>query len=342
MQHLLDSGAHVNATTKNGRSALICAVISGHARVVEALVKYGASLAHPFISGNLALYVAISNGSADIVAHILSSPCLDIDRGLSHARGMASLRETLEICGVAYCADWKKVCAPPLCQAANEGSPQIIGMLLRKGAYANATDSDGATALCIACRAGRREVVSALLRGGAWVNGDLTSGVIPLEEAIKANDAAIVKMLLDAGADRELGNPLAVAVCTHPGREIVDLLLRAGADKNAGVDPRVTPLQLAMAKGYIPASVALAEAGASVHEDFEDSLEVGEEMRRIILPIVALRQVVFLFGTHPRMGKGSPIQLFAGFGWITDFIISRSLPGWLIPSSKKDNMPELM
>lgn len=66
-----------------------------------------------------------------------------------------------------YSAPTSQDFASPLHQAASAGMVQVIALLLRKGADANAADDGGWTPLMLAVRASRQAAVEALLDAGA-------------------------------------------------------------------------------------------------------------------------------------------------------------------------------
>jgi len=75
---LLEKGAALDHTAKYGLSALMLAVIAGHADIVRALVEAGADpslrgAGAPGFAGKTALELATARGQADMVAILRGS-----------------------------------------------------------------------------------------------------------------------------------------------------------------------------------------------------------------------------------------------------------------------------
>ncbi|NCG57103.1 MAG: hypothetical protein GWP35_09400 [Proteobacteria bacterium] len=87
--------------------------------------------------------------------------------------------------------------------ALNSSTPEIVPLLLEKGAEVNARDTDGFTPLMWAARSSTPEIVQLLLEKGADVNARTTGGFTPLMVAAgnsKGKSAEIKQLLIDAGA----------------------------------------------------------------------------------------------------------------------------------------------
>ncbi|KAK0817611.1 hypothetical protein LTR75_002946 [Friedmanniomyces endolithicus] len=169
---------------------------------------------------------------------------------------------------------------PALQIASERGSPEMIQLLLAKGADVNTqtlrgvdtsrwrpwTASSG-TALQAACAAGREEVAWLLIAEGANVNAQAGSLGNALCAASYNGRPEIVQMLLDEGADPNLahgcnGSALELAVGYE---ELLQLLIEAGANVDAQSDCHSNALQRASARGNIAAIQMLLHAGADVN-----------------------------------------------------------------------------
>ena len=114
--------------------------------------------------------------------------------------------------------------------------PQIMELLLERGADPRSRDSNGWTPLDYACRRNSICMVQMLLRHGArtYRTSDKNSA---LYTACGSDSAPLVRLLLDAGADIEGGTtdgrtPLVMA-CKHPPRlHALQVLCERGADVN--------------------------------------------------------------------------------------------------------------
>ncbi|KAK3379075.1 ankyrin repeat-containing domain protein [Lasiosphaeria ovina] len=120
----------------------------------------------------------------------------------------------------------------PLCLAAMRGNLSAVKLLLRAGADVNLkVIKAGTTALHEACSSGRHEVVKVLLEAGALVNERTSNGLTPITVAARVSEGArIISLLIRHGANVQAG-PLQVAAATG-NTAAVDILLGSGADIN--------------------------------------------------------------------------------------------------------------
>jgi len=131
--------------------------------------------------------------------------------------------------------------------AAASGNVELVKRLIEAGVDVNQADDSGHTALMAICtpsNSGRSEIR-------------------------KKRAAAVVKMLLEAGADPRAGTDRNVTALVYAAEadntEIIRLLLAAGADANATVKNRDTPLLKAALESSDPEAVRLLlAAGAKV------------------------------------------------------------------------------
>jgi len=138
---LLDARANVEATDRDGHTALIVATLEGEAEIVELLLYAGADTEATDNDGNTALMVAALNGDAESVRILLD------------ARAKVEARD-------------RKLHTALILAAAN-GDAEIVRLLLVAGANVGARDIDGHTALIAAAIEGDAESVRLLLREGA-------------------------------------------------------------------------------------------------------------------------------------------------------------------------------
>jgi uncharacterized protein len=135
-----------------------------------------------------------------------------------------------------------------------------IKNLIKKGANVNARDGVGNTCLMLACDFNNFETVSFLLSKKANVDSVNQFGYTALHFAVQKNDLRIVRLLInseDSIVDKminkkdDLGNtPLHLAVDSG-NANIVDFLIKKGADKNIRNSEGERPLEMARKKQYL-------------------------------------------------------------------------------------------
>lgn len=87
---------------------------------------------------------------------------------------------------------------------AERPNPEVIRLLVERGADPNAADKRGWTALHFAARDQKAEAARALLDAGAEVDPRDSDGATPLWRAVMSGSSAeVVRLLLEAGADPE-------------------------------------------------------------------------------------------------------------------------------------------
>src|SRR5689334_15886040 len=104
-------------------------------------------------------------------------------------------------------------------------------------------------------RDGERKEAIAAIRGGADVNTAQPDGTTPLMWAVSRADIEVARELLQHGAKPGGRNALGAtvlgeAIATND-KDLVDQLLKAGADPNLGNDDDETPLMLAARQGSL-------------------------------------------------------------------------------------------
>lgn len=164
---------------------------------------------------------------------------------------------------------------PPLdlFEAAAVGNADAITALLAENpALVGTANSDGFLPLHLAAFFGQAAAVQALLTGGAEINRIMASRVpyVPSNTALHAAIAGgphreVVGLLVEAGADVNLldsngHTPLHSAVF-HNAPELIAYLLANGADVNRQAEGGPTPLAYARARGKEAGAEALRAAG---------------------------------------------------------------------------------
>ncbi|XP_056001108.1 uncharacterized protein LOC130048432 isoform X2 [Ostrea edulis] len=187
-------------------------------------------------------------------------------------------------------------CHSPLTVASEGGHESIVKELLKAGADVNIQNIDGDTPLIAACRRGHFSIVEDLVNAGAdvnlkgrrWITREIADfrhfiiveklqyiyGNTPLIAACKGGHVNIVEKMVKAGADcnlesRQTHTPL-IAACEKGHLNIVEELVNAGADVNLQSRQGHTPLIAACEIGHLSIVEELVKAGA------DGNLESGQ------------------------------------------------------------------
>jgi len=192
---LLKEGADVNATNRYGASAMRLAADTANTELIRLLLKAGADPESPNADGETALHLVARSGNVEAAKLLLKA---------------GAKVEAVEQFGGQT----------PLMWAAARRHPEMVELLLSKGADVNARsairdyqrvataesraaprDRGGFTPLMYAARGNCGECVEVLLKHKADVNLADPSFVVPLSIAMMNDNWDIAKRLVEAGAD---------------------------------------------------------------------------------------------------------------------------------------------
>ena len=181
----------------------------------------------------------------------------------------------------------------PLMIASQKGYFDLVKFLAENGAYVNTINNANYTALCFAVKNNRVQTVAYLLKLNAHVNHEC--GVDERKKSpllLAASNGSvpnIIKALVAAGADVNYTSPNYITplmrVAEHGDVQLVDLLVKKGADINAQV-PAYKGEGMPVAffpiwTGQLPALKYLLEHGARLNGYYGDGayitpLDIGE------------------------------------------------------------------
>jgi ankyrin repeat protein len=206
--------AAINSMPGEGRSALMCAALSGKVRLVCKLLSAGADAALRDPNGTTALMYGAIGGDTKVIEALLgvhSEPnfgdYLRGDTALHHAavRGFTTVVEVL-VKGKADANVANYDGRTALCLACFEGQLQVIEALIRQSASVSAADAQGITPLMACARGGHHKALEALVWAGASVNAKSKNGSTALMEASQGGHDECIKVLIKSEASLNVVN----------------------------------------------------------------------------------------------------------------------------------------
>lgn len=276
---LLQNGANPEDLSDSGLTALHASISPN---ITEALLKAGGFINVKGGHGETPLHSAIKNGREAIVRMLadkgadLNLPVdLEINRStplvLAITWRQSSIAKLLIDRGCDVNLKSGKTLATPLMQAARRmESPELIHLLVDKGARLEERNAANETALEIAAKLSMKAAIEALVQRGANINAIDKDGLTPLMKMVKQSTENGVRMLLEAGADTSMRIPtsgntaLHIAVTNSNRPAIMQLLLRHGANKEQKDAAGFTPLILAASNNCGALVKFLVERGANI------------------------------------------------------------------------------
>jgi ankyrin repeat protein len=262
---LLARGAEVNATDRKGQTPLMWAAAEGHAEVVSMLLAAGADRQAPVASGFTALHFAAREGRTEVARRLVKAG-VDVNLAMqpqkSPARGArpgtSALLLAVENGHFETALALVEAGADPNDQRSGCGPLHMLSWVRKP----NRGDSeDGDPPPIGSGKMTSLEFVKEMAVRGADLNLRQKAGIAgrgilgrvgatPLIAAASTSDVAYLRTLLELGADPKIANaqgstPLLAAAGVGLGApeeaagsepealEVIDLLLKVGADVNA-------------------------------------------------------------------------------------------------------------
>lgn len=214
-------------------------------------LSFGACISNPTCPGCSALETAVADGHADDVRKLLPQDKKSID---DPRQGNLTLLQL----------------------AARGSNPEIVRMLIERGADVNRHDKSGATPLNTAIRYSSIDVAIELVKQGADVNAIVPDGSSPLSAAAAGKRLDLVKTLVASGAELQRvdgrGETPLFRAAESGGEDIFVFLVTAIAKANPNWAADPSPLLAASKRGAIPIARRLIERGARVNAHTEAGL----------------------------------------------------------------------
>ncbi|KAI4243700.1 MAG: hypothetical protein L6R40_003313 [Gallowayella cf. fulva] len=245
---LLDQGATVNTRNNAESTALFEAVCENHAEVVAILLRrpeLQVNEAHFHNAERTPLMFAVKDGYADIVCQLLDDQRTDVNKKAVDGSTALSI-------------------------AAKSGTSISVKYLLEHASIdVDAVDQNGSTALIHATIWKHEEIIDQLLTAGANPLIKDQNGGTALLKAIESGDTPVVDRLLEhpsidlSTVVDNSGRTLLHGAATAGQTEIAKTLLAKGMDKDARDSKGRTPLHEASRTGEAGVVAILLAAGAN-------------------------------------------------------------------------------
>ncbi len=282
---LLERGVPVDARTRAGETALMCA---RDGESVKLLIEAGAKVDDRDVSGLTPLLHAAQENRADVVRALLEAGAdlqardADGNNALMLAasaacwNGDACVRQLLGL-GVLPVEGKNKKGQTALMKAAYSGNKDAARRLLNVGANVNARDNEGKTPLMYTTfrwqykyTGTNKAMAEYLLGAGAEVNARDRYGRTPLMYASgtqAADVVSLIELFISNGADLAIrdndGQSPLMKAAVSGSKRAVQTCLDAGFDMNETDLHGNTPLSLAAANSHDPEIIQLlVDAGA--------------------------------------------------------------------------------
>ena len=240
---MIDHGADVNAMNKHNETAFMTACKKGNVDAIKLLFSVGTNPNIKNDDGQTWIHhTVIGNWSREVLQVVMSHGG-DVN---------ATTKDNITA----------------LMLASRTGNVDTINVLLAAGADPNITDAGGYTCLHDAVDVGcNKETLKAIIDHGANINAANKKGVTPLMQAFQVGNINAISVLLDAEADLNIIDQdgdtcLHRAVRARCSKEILQSVIRCGANVNAANKSSVTALRLACQTGNKDAINELLKAGA--------------------------------------------------------------------------------
>ncbi|XP_056906140.1 ankyrin repeat and protein kinase domain-containing protein 1 [Takifugu flavidus] len=275
VEHVLNLGADINATTAQGYTPLIVAVLHRLHDIISLLLEHGAVVGHGDEDQWTALHFAAQNGDDRTVRLLLDKGAVVDAREragwmplhLACQNGHEPVvRLLLSRMSEEAVGEREGHGRTPLHLASAYGHLSIAKLLLSQGADPNATDGSLSTPLHLSAEEGHNRVVRQLLKSGVATDSANSQGYNPLHLAALKGHTGICRQLLSNGANPncttlQAWTPMHLAALKGNEAIVVQLVCNGGST-NAKSENGWTPLHLACHQSEPEVTSVLLEAAA--------------------------------------------------------------------------------
>jgi ankyrin repeat protein len=241
---LIENNANLNATSKDGNTALHIAAEHGHRKLIKTLLNRRINSRTANLQGATALQLAVGTASDEATVPLLIKSRFDMDVQ-NVVTGNTALHLAVEL-----------------------KRPRIILFLIEKGANLNILNREGLTPLQLACKIDNCEAVSLLLERGAKLETRSSSNNTALHIAASEGNWIAFDLLVTGGADINAWNSEGDSLLHEQAQKglttsIMAHLLENGANIEACNSQGFTSLQCAALSGNKANFLCLVEEGAN-------------------------------------------------------------------------------
>ncbi|KAF6204958.1 hypothetical protein GE061_019125 [Apolygus lucorum] len=272
---LLKLGADVNKIDSNGWTPLHRACESGSLDCTTQLIDEGCSVNSPAERGITPLFLSVRSNNINVVKLLVNKGAKFDENALNEAArlGFANIMELL-LDRFPNSSNGTQL----LSIAVGNLQPEIIKMLVDRGADVNAENREGSKPLHTAAFMGSCEMIQLMLELGADPNAKLSDGVTPLHLAAKVGHRNSVETLLIRQSnilaeDSKGRTPLSIAI-RYGHTSIVKLFLNHNKSINLNdfyvTEKRISLLQIASVFGEIEIVKLLVQRGANIDKKDEE------------------------------------------------------------------------
>ena len=254
----------VNLAIENG-TLLFTAALRGHVAIVrELLSKPGIDVNLAQKSGGTPLFAAAQKGHVQVVRLLMEAPGIKFNLGIflegTTPLIVAAVMKQVEVVRLLLTARNININirqhdgATALFAATERNCPEIVELLIRRGADVNLPLNDSTSPLCYAVYYCHIEVVKFLLQASDIRVNHKSKGQTALSYACQQGRKEVVELLLNKKANPNIASDMDVAplhhACLLGDTDIVGMLLDAGVDTEMIAEKKYTPYQVAQVGGH--------------------------------------------------------------------------------------------